>query len=346
MSKLNLLDLTRKDLTDFFLQLGEKSFRADQIVKWIHQLGLTNFELMTNFSLALRRYLDENAEVSLPTIAAQQTSIDGTQKFLLRLEDNNHIETVFIPELDRGTLCISTQVGCPLQCAFCATGKLGLQRNLKTSEIVGQLWLTSQKLAENSMPRSRIITNVVLMGMGEPLLNFDNVVKALDLMCDDFAYGLSKYRVTVSTAGLVPEIKRLSEVSEVALAISLHAPSNELRDFLVPINKKYSLEELLDACRNYYKDRRRQVTFEYIMLDDINDSRDHARQLVRILHGISSKINLIPANQVAGFDFRPSNQEKIDKFRQVLLDAGFNTITRKTRGADIDAACGQLAAKC
>lgn len=340
---INLFDLTRQDLAEFFIDLGEKSFRADQLIKALHQQGKFDFAAMTNFSLDLRRYLAENTVLQLPKIAIKQVSNDGTQKFLLELYDKNYIETVFIPEVDRGTLCVSTQVGCKLACAFCATGKQGFKRDLKTSEIIGQLWLVLRDLSGDFNSYTRPITNVVLMGMGEPLLNFDNVVKALSLMCDDFAYGLSKYRVTLSTAGIIPAMQRLREVSDVALAVSLHAPNNQLRDVLVPINKKYPLEELIPACRNYFTDRRRKVTFEYIMLEGVNDSRDHAKQLVRLLGNMTCKINLIPANFIVGTEFRPSNQESIDKFRQVLLDHNFNTITRKTRGSDIAAACGQLA---
>lgn len=343
-TKINLLDYNQKDLAEYFTSIGEKSFRATQLIKWIHQLGVTDFNLMTNFSKTLRANLIEKTAIKFPEIAKEHISKDGTRKWLFKLEDNNLIETVFIPEDDRNTLCISTQVGCPLKCDFCATGKLGFTRNLKTSEIIGQLYCAVRKMSSDNTTREHVISNVVIMGMGEPLLNFDNVVRAIDLMLDDNAYGLSKYRVTLSTAGIVPEIQRFSEISDAAFAVSLHAPNDDLRNQLMPINKKYPLKELLQACKNYFKDDKRKVTFEYILLDNVNDSAQHAKQLVKLLSNISCKINLIPFNAVSNAKYKPSTAAKIEAFRDILMQAGFNTITRKTRGADIAAACGQLKA--
>lgn len=343
--KLNLLNFTRHELEEIFVQMGEKSFRASQVIKWIHQMREIDFSKMSNLSLKFRQIAQEKFIISLPQIVSEQTSCDGTRKWLIRFGDNAEVETVFIPEENRGTLCVSSQAGCPLGCTFCATGKLGLQRNLETAEIIGQLWLINQKLAEDSSYQQPCkITNVVLMGMGEPLLNFDNVVKALDLMMDDHAYGLSKYRVTLSTSGVVPQLKKLREVSVVSLAVSLHAPNDELRSKLMPINKKYPLEELVAVCNNYFSDLRRKVTIEYVMLAGINDSTQHAKQLVRLLSKGHYKINLLVFNEFPGTNFRASKLEDIERFRNILLEAGFNTITRKTRGNDIAAACGQLRA--
>ncbi len=345
MSKINLLNFTSSDLEKFFLDLGEKKFRAAQLIKWIHQLGVVDFNLMTNFSLTLREYLLTHCNVGLPEMVNEQIAEDGTCKWLLKLADNNLIETVYIPEDSRGTLCVSSQVGCPLKCSFCATGSLGFKRNLEVSEIIGQLWLAIRKLSPDQTNKSHVVTNVVFMGMGEPLLNYDNVVKSTEIMLDDNAYGLSKYRVTISSCGLTPEIMRLKNDSEVALAISLHAPNDELRSKLMPINQKYPLSELIKLCDNYFADQKRQVTIEYIMLDGINDQINHAKQLVRLLSHGRYKVNLIPGNYTEGTDFKPSTSVQIDAFRQVLLDAGINTITRKSRGAEIMAACGQLVAQ-
>lgn len=363
LTKINLFNLTQDDLSKFFISIGEKPFRSGQLLKWIHQLGVTNFDLMTNFSLKLRQYLKDYTDNLLPKIAQHLISQDGTQKWLLQLSDNTVIETVFIPEKDRGTLCISTQVGCAMKCAFCATGKLGFTRNLTTAEIIGQVWLAIKSLNQqnnvdkvenvvdnsldnlHNMNEDRLITNVVIMGMGEPLQNFTNVVKAIDIMRDDFAYGLSKYRVTLSSVGLVPEIEQLSKITDTALAISLHAPTNELRDKLLPINKKYPLEQLMPVCKAFYKDHRRKVTYEYIMIDGLNDSPEHARQLIKLMGSHRCKVNLIPCNSVAGSPYKPSKQHKLDLFRDILMSANINTVTRKTRGNDIMAACGQLAGK-
>lgn len=356
---INLLDLDPQGLMDFFVSLGEKPFRATQVLKWVYQQGILDFDAMTNLSKALRQQLKTTVNLSLPQIVATQASQDGTFKWLLRLADGHHVETVFIPEENRGTLCVSSQVGCVLTCDFCATAQQGFKRNLHTSEIIGQLWLAEQVLSElfalNALPsaeesknlRKRVISNIVFMGMGEPLANFANVVKAIHLMRDDFSYGLSWRHITVSTAGIVPAIVRLKEQCPVSLAISLHAPTDGLRDVLVPINRKYPLKELLAACRTYLQgeENRRQITFEYIMLEAINDSPAHAHALVKLLRGLQAKVNLIPCNPFPQSPYRRSPIEVIDRFRDILLQAGFITVTRKTRGDDIAAACGQLAGK-
>lgn len=339
----NLLAFDQASLSAFLETLGEKPYRAQQILQWIHQRGVRSIAEMTNLSLALRERLQAVACVELPEVVFDQKSTDGTRKWLLRLNDGNCIETVFIPERTRGTLCVSSQVGCALDCRFCSTGKQGFSRNLRVDEIIAQVWIAVHHISthvEWSFPR---VTNVVMMGMGEPLLNFDAVVSAMNLMMDDFAYGLSKRRVTLSTSGIVPALKKLSQVSDVALAISLHAPNDELRNQLVPINKKYPLRELLPVCRDYFsKDSRRSITMEYVMLDRVNDQLPHAQQLIQILQGIRVKINLIPFNPFPQAPYRRSPQHQIERFQKHLLKAGFNTIIRKTRGEDIDAACGQL----
>ena len=342
MSKINLLNFTNLEFEEFFIKLGEKSFRAAQTIKWIHQLGMIDFAQMTNLNLQLRQYLTENCEVKLPKVVKEQKATDDTLKWLLQLEDNSFIETVFIPDGTRGTLCISSQVGCPLGCIFCATGKMGFKRDLTVAEIIGQLWLAIRKLSPNQTTRTRVITNVVFMGMGEPLLNYDNVLKATELMLDQNAYGVSKYRVTISTCGIVPAIIQLREQSEVALAISLHAPTNELRNQLMPINKKYPIQDLIAACNKYYQDRRRSVTVEYIMLDGVNDSDQHAKQLIKLLSHGRYKVNLIPGNVGGDGVYKTSPMNRINAFREILVAAGITTITRKSRGEEIMAACGQL----
>ena len=344
-SKINLLDLNRADMEAFFAELGEKRFRANQVIQWIHQYGVSDFAEMTNLSKDLRARLEEAAEIRTPEIVVDQASNDGTHKWLLRLDSGNSVETVFIPEKGRGTLCVSTQVGCALECSFCSTAQQGFNRNLTVSEIIGQIWVANKALGRD--PKGdRIISNVVFMGMGEPLLNFDNTVKAIDLLMDDFAYGLSKRRVTVSTSGVVPALDRLKQVSDVALALSLHAPDDELRNKLVPLNKKYPIREVLDACKRYIQgDTRRKVTIEYVMLEGVNDSIDHAKALVKLLKGLPSKVNLIPFNPFPGTQYKRSSEETINRFRDVLIKGGLITITRRTRGDDIDAACGQLVGK-
>ncbi len=341
----NLLDYDRGGLRTWFETVGERSFRADQIMKWVYQRGVFEFGEMTDLSKTLRDTLGENAALRLPKIVRDQIAEDGTRKWLLEMADGNAIETVFIPESDRGTLCVSSQVGCALNCSFCATARQGYNRNLTTAEIIGQVVVAASCL-ETPDGRTRAISNVVMMGMGEPLLNFDNVIPAMRLMMDDFGFGLSRRRVTLSTAGVVPKIDLLREECPVALAVSLHAPDDDLRNELVPLNKKYPIEQLLDACRRYTElAARERITFEYVMLAGVNDSLSHARELSRILKGIPSKVNLIPFNPFEGIGYTRSDTDTINRFRDVLFDHGHMTITRRTRGDDIDAACGQLAGK-
>ncbi len=340
-AKQNLLNLDREGLESFFADMGEKPFRATQVLKWIHQMGVSDFEKMTNLSKALRLRLADIAEVKLPEIVLEQKSDDGTYKWVLELDGQNRIETVFIPEDNRGTLCVSSQVGCALECTFCSTAQQGFNRNLSVAEIIGQVWVAARALEGKAR-----LTNVVMMGMGEPLLNFTSTVKSLNLMMDDYAYGLAKRRVTVSTSGVVPAMYRLADLSDASLAVSLHAPDDELRDELVPINKKYPIAELLDACRNYIKDdKRRKITFEYVMLQGVNDSVEQAHKLKDLLEGIPSKVNLIPFNPFPDTKYKRSSNNAIHRFTDVLKEGGLITTTRKTRGDDIDAACGQLVGK-
>ncbi len=341
----NLLNFDRKGMEAFFAELGEKPFRATQMLKWIYQFGVSDFDQMTNLSKVMREKLTSMAKISVPDIIEQQESDDGTIKWLFSLENGNAIETVFIPENDRGTLCVSSQIGCALECSFCSTAQQGFNRNLSTAEIIGQVWAANQ--AMKVMPRNqRVISNVVLMGMGEPLLNFNNVVAAMNIMMDDNAYGLSKRRVTISTSGVVPALERLKAVSDVALAVSLHATNDELRNELVPINKKYPIKQLLNACKYYVKgEHKRKVTFEYVMLDGVNDKPQHARELVALIKDIPSKVNLIPFNPFPNSGYKCSSTAAIEKFRNILMKLGVISTTRKTRGDDIDAACGQLAGK-
>ncbi|CAK0757465.1 23S rRNA m(2)A2503 methyltransferase/tRNA m(2)A37 methyltransferase [Gammaproteobacteria bacterium] len=347
----NLLDLDRRAMEAFFVGLGEKPFRAVQVLPWIHRFGVVDFNAMTNLSKSLRARLQEIAHITPPEVLLHQEAADGTHKWLMKLRDGQAIETVYIPDGERNTLCVSSQVGCPLKCAFCSTGHQGFNRNLTVAEIIGQVWIAHRWLGHDLRSGVRAVSNVVVMGMGEPLLNFDNVVAAMDLMLDDLAYGLSWRHVTLSTAGVVPALDRLREVSPVNLALSLHATDDALRDQLVPINRKYPLDELFAACRRYLAvdgehhltgGSHRHITFEYVMLEGVNDSPEQARALVRRLRGLPSKVNLIPFNPFPGTSYRRSPQENIDRFRDILLAAGLITITRKTRGGDIDAACGQL----
>jgi 23S rRNA (adenine2503-C2)-methyltransferase len=341
----NLLDFDRQALEQYFESIGEKPFRARQLLQWMHQQSVSDFEAMTNLSKELRAKLKEVAVVAPPEVVTDQLAADGTRKWLLKLADGNCIETVFIPETDRGTLCVSSQVGCTLNCSFCATGHQGFNRNLTVAEIIGQLWVARAALVRDGKGE-RPISNVVLMGMGEPLLNFDAVVAAIQLMREDLAYGISWRRITLSTAGLVPMIDKLRGTSPVSLAVSLHATNDTLRDVLVPLNKKYPIAELLDACRRYVADEPRwRVTFEYVMLDGVNDSLAEAHELVKLLEGVPSKVNLIPFNPFPETQYRRSAPERIDAFRDILMAAGLMTITRRTRGDDIDAACGQLAGR-
>jgi len=336
--KVNLLDLDRAGLEAWFAAQGEKPFRARQLLRWMHHAGESDFASMTDIARPLRERLAQSAEIAAPNIVGDSTADDGTRKWLMQVDERNAIETVFIPETSRGTLCISSQAGCVLDCAFCSTGKQGFNRNLGTAEIVGQLWLASRLLG------ARTVTNVVMMGMGEPLLNLDNVIPALRLMLDDQAYGLSRRRVTVSTSGVVPEMDRLRDECPVALAVSLHAPNDELRDRLVPLNRKYPLKDLLAACNRYLEKAPRDfITFEYVMLAGVNDSDRHARELVSIARRVQSKFNLIPFNPFPQSGFERSDADRIRRFASVLQAAGLTVTTRKTRGDDIDAACGQLA---
>lgn len=344
ITKHNLLNYDQAGLEAYFLELGEPAFRAQQVLKWVHQEGVKDFEQMTNLSKSLREKLKSMSHLTLPEIAREQKSNDGTVKWLLKLADGNCIETVYIPEDDRGTLCISSQVGCALNCRFCSTGAMGFNRNLSTAEIVGQVRLAVQQLSGDGHSHDKKVTNIVFMGMGEPLLNYDNVLPALNILMSDFGYGLSKYRVTLSTSGLVPQMRQLAEDSDCSLAVSLHAANDELRDILVPINKKYPLEELLAMCREYFPENgRRKITFEYTMLKNVNDQPKHARELIKILTGIPAKLNLIPFNAYPNAKYTCSDKETILKFRDILAKAGINVRIRKTRGDDIDAACGQLA---
>lgn len=340
----NLLDLNQTKMKAFVESMGEKPYRAQQLMKWIHQFGVTDFSHMTNLSKRFISLLSSHAEIKLPELVESQSSTDGTHKWLLKLSCGNSIETVYIPESTRGTLCVSSQVGCALNCSFCSTAKQGFNRNLTTSEIIGQLWFAVRELSQTQGHHDKKVTNIVMMGMGEPLLNFDNVVTAMDIMMDDFGYGLSKKRVTLSTSGVVPDMERLREASPVALAVSLHAPNDSLRNELVPLNKKYPLKQLMATCKDYFKDEpRRKVTFEYVMLKGVNDQPDHAIQLVKLLHDLPCKVNLIPFNPFPYTQYERSSQKTINAFRDILVSKGINTITRKTRGDDIDAACGQLA---
>ncbi len=342
-AKINLLDLSRRDLEAFFIALGEKPFRATQVMKWVYHERILDFAAMNNLSKALRERLAAHAEIRLPEIVADQASRDGSHKWLIRLDSGNCIETVFIPEADRGTLCVSSQIGCPLDCSFCATAQQGFNRNLSTAEIIAQIWLASDVLGD-ARNHNRLITNIVLMGMGEPLLNFDNVVKATELMQDDLGFGISKRRVTLSTAGVVPALYRLREVSEVSLAVSLHAPDDALRNELVPLNRKYPIAELLAACQHYIADKPyRRITWEYVLLAGINDSEQHAHALAKLLKNIPSKINLIPFNPFPNARYQRSGTAALSQFQSVLTAHGLTAITRKTRGDDIAAACGQLA---
>jgi 23S rRNA (adenine2503-C2)-methyltransferase len=345
----NLLDLDAASLTAYFAELGEKPFRATQVLRWMHRFGQDNVDNMTDLAKSLREKLKANTVITPPAIVSDNLSNDGTRKFLFDVGNGNAVETVFIPEAERGTLCISTQAGCALDCAFCSTGKQGFNRNLTVAEIIGQLWQANRALATNAnhdLKEYRIISNVVMMGMGEPLANFDNTVTALRLMLDDNAYGLSRRRVTVSTSGIVPAMDRLAKACPVALAVSLHAPNDAKRDVLVPINRKYPLMQLMAACQRYLEHAPRDfITFEYVMLDGVNDSDDDARELIELTQDVSCKFNLIPFNPFPNSSFRRSPTSRIRRFADILIASGLVTTTRKTRGDDIDAACGQLAGR-
>ena len=340
----NFFDLTLPELQQFFVDLGEKPYRATQIMKWVYHHGVIDITQMTDLSKVLRDRLAGLLYFKLPEIEEEKISNDGTRKWLLRVDPLNCIEMVFIPETDRGTLCVSSQVGCALDCSFCSTGKQGFSRNLELFEIIGQVWLANTRLGYFKGPKeNRMITNVVMMGMGEPLLNFENVVKAMDLMKDDLGFNLSTKRVTLSTSGVVPTMDKLATATRVSLAVSLHAANDPLRDVLVPINRSYPINELLAACKRYSQTNNDDpITFEYVMLAGINDSEKDARQLAGLLHGFPAKINLIPFNPFPGSGYTCSRRQDIDRFRDILMQSGLITITRKTRGDDIDAACGQL----
>jgi len=344
-SRANLLGMTRAQLEAFFLDLGEKRFRAEQVMKWIHHQGVCDFEGMTNLGKNLREKLARIAEVRPPAVESQHDSSDGTRKWLVRIEGGGLVETVLIPDGGRATLCVSSQVGCSLDCSFCSTGKQGFQRDLTAAEIIGQVWLAIDSYDAFQAGKGRVVTNVVMMGMGEPLLNFDNVVSAMDLMMDDLAYGISKRRVTLSTSGVVPALDRLAEVSEASLAISLHAPNDALRNTLVPINRRYPIAELLASARRYIDaqaDSKRVVTVEYTLMAGVNDQPAHARELAERLRDFPCKINLIPFNPFPNSGYERPSGNAVSRFWQVLVDAGFVVTVRTTRGDDIDAACGQL----
>jgi len=341
--KPNLLGMSLVEMTTFFADLGEKPFRAKQVFRWLHQGGAESFDEMTDLAKSLRLMLPDFATIVAPKLMTEQASKDGTRKWLLDVGTGNGIEVVFIPEADRGTLCVSSQVGCALDCTFCATGKQGFNRNLTSAEIIGQLWWANKAMGRDPKGE-RIVSNVVMMGMGEPLANFDNVTAAMDIMLDDHGYGLSRRRVTLSTSGIVPNLTRLKERCPVALAVSLHAPNDKLRDVLVPINQKYPLAQLLPAIRDYLEAAPRDfVTFEYVMLSGINDSAQQAHELVELVGDLPCKFNLIPWNEFPGAPYRRSSNNAIYRFREILQTAGFVVTIRKTRGDDIDAACGQLA---
>ncbi|EDK14763.1 TPA: bifunctional tRNA (adenosine(37)-C2)-methyltransferase TrmG/ribosomal RNA large subunit methyltransferase RlmN [Haemophilus influenzae] len=343
--KINLMDLTRQQMREFFKELGEKPFRADQLVKWIYHFGEDNFDNMTNINKKLREKLKAVAEIKAPEVAVEQRSADGTIKWAMQVGEQQ-VETVYIPEADRATLCVSSQVGCALACTFCSTAQQGFNRNLTVSEIIGQVWRASKIIGNFGVTGVRPITNVVMMGMGEPLLNVANVVPAMEIMLDDFAYGLSKRRVTLSTSGVVPALDNLSKMIDVALAISLHAPNDELRDEIVPINKKYNIQMLIDSVNRYLtvsNANHGKVTIEYVMLDHVNDGVEHAHQLAEVLKNTPCKINLIPWNPFPEAPYAKSSNTRIDRFQKTLMEYDFTVIIRKTRGDDIDAACGQLA---
>ena len=340
---INLLDFDPEGLREFFVSIGEKPYRAEQVLRWVYHRQILDFEDMTDLGKALRQKLAGLAELRPPKILSERISRDGTVKWLIGLPGGNAVETVFIPEPGRGTLCVSSQVGCALNCRFCSTGAQGFARNLTTSEIIGQVWLAAHALGHERNGERRI-TNVVMMGMGEPLLNFDAVIPALRLMRSDLGFGLASRRVTVSTAGLVPGIAQLREAVDVALAVSLHAPEDEVRTEIVPLNRKYPIAELMSACRDYLDgQRKRSITFEYTLLDGINDSPEQARQLVKLLRKVPSKLNLIPFNPFPGTSYRCSSPERIEAFQRIVREGGLIATVRKTRGDDIDAACGQLA---
>ena len=344
-SKVNLLGMTRAQLESYFDELGEKKFRAQQVMKWMHHQGIRDFQAMTNIGKALRDKLASCAEITPPEIESQQDSTDGTRKWAIKVDGGALVEAVLIPEGDRATLCVSSQVGCSLDCKFCSTGKQGFQRDLTSAEIIGQVWLAINSYDGWQAGNGRVVTNVVMMGMGEPLLNFDNVVSSMELMCDDLAYGLSKRKVTLSTSGVVPALDRLAELSDVSLAVSLHAPNDAIRNEIVPINRRYPIAKLLDSARAYIDaqtDKKRVVTIEYTLLAGVNDQVEHAHELAVLLKDYPCKINLIPFNDFPNSGYQRPSGNAVSRFWKVLMEAGFIVTVRTTRGDDIDAACGQL----
>ena len=341
---INLYDFDQQGLINYFLDNNIKKFHAKQVIKWLYRHNITDFEQMSDLSKNLRAYLKANCTLELPKVALEKPSQDGTIKWLFRLNDNNLIETVFIPERDRGTLCVSSQIGCMLTCTFCSTAKQGFARNLSCSEIIGQVRLAAERLIK--LKSKNRITNVVMMGMGEPLLNFDPVVKAMSLMIDDLAYGLSRRKVTLSTSGVVPMIYKLKDALPISLAISLHAANDKLRDEIVPINRKYNLNTLMQALKSYSEvNPHKEIVFEYVMISEVNDTMEHATELVELLGDFPSKINLIPFNPYPGTQYIRSSNNRIHRFKDMVAKAGFTVTIRKTRGDDIDAACGQLVGK-
>ncbi|MCP5326980.1 MAG: 23S rRNA (adenine(2503)-C(2))-methyltransferase RlmN [Oceanospirillaceae bacterium] len=342
--KMNLLGLSPEKMKDFFVSLGEKPFRAQQMLKWIHQTGAEDFDVMTNISKASRDKIREVACIEYPEVIYQSDSKDGTRKWVMKMHGGSAIETVYIPEGDRGTLCVSSQIGCSLDCSFCSTGKQGFNRDLTVAEIIGQVFVAAKSFDVPGEKRERKITNVVMMGMGEPLMNFDNVVDAMALMMDDNAYCLSKRRVTLSTSGVVPALYELAKVTDVSLAISLHAPNDTLRNELVPINRKYPIKELIAACQNYLSNLpdKRKITIEYTMMEDVNDSLEQAKELADVLRELPCKINLIPFNPFPASGYKRPSNNRVYRFRDFLTEQGYVVTIRSTRGDDIDAACGQL----
>ncbi|MDH4761388.1 23S rRNA (adenine2503-C2)-methyltransferase [Pseudomonas sp. SORGH_AS199] len=342
--KVNLLGLTQPQLESFFESIGEKRFRAGQVMKWIHHFGIDDFDAMSNLGKALKEKLKAAAEIRGPEIVSEDISRDGTRKWVIRVASGSCVETVYIPQNGRGTLCVSSQAGCALDCSFCSTGKQGFNSNLTAAEVIGQVWIANKSFGSVPAKIDRAITNVVMMGMGEPLLNFDNVVAAMRIMMDDLGYGISKRKVTLSTSGVVPMIEELAKHIDVSLALSLHAPNDELRNELVPINRKYPLAMLLDACQRYIRQlgEKRVLTIEYTLLKDVNDLPEHALQMIELLRNVPCKINLIPFNPFPHSGYERPSKNATRRFQELLVQAGFNVTVRTTRGDDIDAACGQL----
>lgn len=347
VGKTNLLGLTQPQMEQFFESIGEKRFRAGQVMKWIHHFGVDDFDAMSNLGKALREKLKACAEIRGPEVVSEDISADGTRKWVIRVASGSCVETVYIPQDKRGTLCVSSQAGCALDCSFCSTGKQGFNSNLTAAEVIGQVWVANKSFGTVPAKIDRAITNVVMMGMGEPLLNFDNVVAAMQIMMDDLGYGISKRKVTLSTSGVVPMIEELAKHVDVSLALSLHAPNDALRNELVPINRKYPLAMLLDACQRYISQlgEKRVLTIEYTLLKDVNDQPEHAVQMIELLRNVPCKINLIPFNPFPHSGYERPSKNAVRRFQELLQQAGFNVTVRTTRGDDIDAACGQLVGK-